>query len=174
MVKNIPSGQNIPSSGQNIPNDQNIPSDSVCSHVLHWCVSLLLCRLKGGELFDYLIEKEYLSEKDAICYTTELLEGVQHLHQNSICHLDLKVIEYVCMYIRYIHTYVYTYSRTPLNDHLNKATTLEIRPLWFSPKYWLCECTQISSGNTTTSEFGNTTTDFPPKLKNNLTYTTTC
>lgn len=51
---------------------------------------LLLELLKGGELFDYLIEKEYLSEKDAICYTTELLEGVQHLHQNSICHLDLK------------------------------------------------------------------------------------
>ena len=26
------------------------------------------------------------------------------------------------------------YSEAPLNDHLYKATTLEIRPLWFSPK----------------------------------------
>ena len=26
------------------------------------------------------------------------------------------------------------FSGTPLNDHLYKATTLEIRPLWFSPK----------------------------------------
>ena len=27
------------------------------------------------------------------------------------------------------------YSETPLNDHLYKMTTLEIRPLWFSPKF---------------------------------------
>ena len=29
----------------------------------------------------------------------------------------------------------FTYSGTPLIDHLYKTTTLEIRPLWFNPKY---------------------------------------
>lgn len=48
-------------------------------------------RLLGGELFDYLIEKEYLSEKDATCYVRELLEIMNYLHQKQICHLDLKV-----------------------------------------------------------------------------------
>lgn len=53
--------------------------------------SMTICSLLGGELFDYLIEKEYLSEKDATCYVWELLEIMNYLHQKQICHLDLKV-----------------------------------------------------------------------------------
>ena len=60
-------------------------------HTVGSHLSMTICRLLGGELFDYLIEKEYLSEKDATCYVWELLEIMNYLHQQHICHLDLKV-----------------------------------------------------------------------------------
>ena len=47
--------------------------------------------LAGGRLFDHLAVMDNLSEKVAIGYVREILEGVQHLRDLSIVHLDLKV-----------------------------------------------------------------------------------
>ena len=47
--------------------------------------------LAGGRLFDHLAVMDNLTEKVAIGYVREILEGVQHLRDLSIVHLDLKV-----------------------------------------------------------------------------------
>ena len=47
--------------------------------------------LAGGRLFDHLAVMDNLSEKVAIGYVREILEGVQHLRDLSVVHLDLKV-----------------------------------------------------------------------------------
>lgn len=46
--------------------------------------------LTGGRLFDHLVVMDNLTEKVAIGHVREILEGVQHLRDLSIVHLDLK------------------------------------------------------------------------------------
>lgn len=48
-------------------------------------------RVKGGELFEYISEKDHVSESDAAKFITQILEGVAHFHARNIVHLDLKV-----------------------------------------------------------------------------------
>lgn len=53
---------------------------------------LLNCsRLRGGELFDFISEKERLSEEEASNFIKQILEGLKHMHSKYIAHLDLKV-----------------------------------------------------------------------------------
>ena len=54
-------------------------------------------RLGGGEFFDYIIEKDYLDEMEAIHYIKQMLDALGYLHGKSIIHLDLKVIQ-LCIY----------------------------------------------------------------------------
>ena len=48
-------------------------------------------RLRGGELFDFISEKERLSEEEASSFIQQILLGVRHMHSKHIAHLDLKV-----------------------------------------------------------------------------------
>jgi serine/threonine protein kinase len=52
---------------------------------------ILYPRLRGGELFDYISKKDFLTEEEAIDFTRQILQGLQHLHSRSVVHLDLKV-----------------------------------------------------------------------------------
>ncbi|ELT88668.1 hypothetical protein CAPTEDRAFT_144147, partial [Capitella teleta] len=45
----------------------------------------------GGELFQFLAEREKVNEDEAVEFLKQILEGVRHLHEHSIVHLDLKV-----------------------------------------------------------------------------------
>lgn len=47
--------------------------------------------MRGGELFDFIAEKEMLLEEEAIEFLEQILLGVQYLHGRHIAHLDLKV-----------------------------------------------------------------------------------
>ncbi|XP_061875965.1 death-associated protein kinase 2-like [Colius striatus] len=51
---------------------------------------LILELMSGGELFDYIAEKEMLSEEEAIEFLGQILRGVEYLHARHIAHFDLK------------------------------------------------------------------------------------
>ena len=72
---------------------------AVCSNIStpHLCATwqnILACmyrRLNGGELFDYLTQKDFLDEVEATQYMKQILEGMEYVHSRNIVHLDLKV-----------------------------------------------------------------------------------
>eukprot|EP00092_Neocalanus_flemingeri_P027419 GFUD01029736.1.p1 GENE.GFUD01029736.1~~GFUD01029736.1.p1 ORF type:complete len:1514 (+),score=324.17 GFUD01029736.1:225-4766(+) len=52
----------------------------------------------GGELFDRVIEDEFvLSEKACCAFTKQILEGVSYIHKNGIIHLDMKPENILCL-----------------------------------------------------------------------------
>ncbi|TRY89574.1 hypothetical protein DNTS_025292 [Danionella cerebrum] len=53
-------------------------------------VILILELVAGGELFDFLAEKESLSEEEATEFLKQILDGVTYLHSKQIAHFDLK------------------------------------------------------------------------------------
>ena len=44
----------------------------------------------GGELFDYIVNQEFLSESKAAGIFKEILHSITYCHKNAICHRDLK------------------------------------------------------------------------------------
>ncbi|MCJ8749688.1 hypothetical protein PDJAM_G00179310 [Pangasius djambal] len=53
-------------------------------------VVLIVELIRGGELFDFIAEKESLTETDAIEFLKQILEGVNYMHSKHIGHFDLK------------------------------------------------------------------------------------
>ncbi|XP_055075507.2 death-associated protein kinase 2 isoform X1 [Misgurnus anguillicaudatus] len=53
-------------------------------------VVLIVELIKGGELFDFIAEKENLTETETIPFMKQILEGVNYMHQKNIAHFDLK------------------------------------------------------------------------------------
>ncbi|XP_066491028.1 death-associated protein kinase 2 isoform X1 [Tiliqua scincoides] len=53
-------------------------------------VVLILELVSGGELFDFLAQKESLSEEEATQFIKQILDGVNYLHAKKIAHFDLK------------------------------------------------------------------------------------
>ncbi|XP_043935736.1 death-associated protein kinase 2-like [Protopterus annectens] len=51
---------------------------------------LILELIGGGELFDFIAEKEMLTEEQAIEFLQQLLEGAAYMHSRHIVHFDLK------------------------------------------------------------------------------------
>ena len=48
--------------------------------------------MTGGELFEDIVAREFYSEADASHCIQQILESVNHCHQNGVVHRDLKVI----------------------------------------------------------------------------------
>uniref|UniRef100_A0A3P8XUY5 Protein kinase domain-containing protein n=1 Tax=Esox lucius TaxID=8010 RepID=A0A3P8XUY5_ESOLU len=53
-------------------------------------VVLIVELICGGELFDFIAEKESLSEDEAIEFLKQILKGVAFMHSKHIAHFDLK------------------------------------------------------------------------------------
>jgi serine/threonine protein kinase len=48
--------------------------------------------IAGGELFDRIADPNYkMTEAEAIKYMRQICQGLRHMHENNIVHLDLKV-----------------------------------------------------------------------------------
>ncbi|KAL7671798.1 hypothetical protein ACOME3_006701 [Neoechinorhynchus agilis] len=51
---------------------------------------LVLELIGHGELFDYVSERDYLSEEDAALFIFQILQALDYIHKHRIVHLDLK------------------------------------------------------------------------------------
>lgn len=59
--------------------------------------ALMMDYIAGGELFERIVEKEYLEEQEAVEYLRQLIEGLQHMHSKNIVHLDIKPENILCV-----------------------------------------------------------------------------
>ncbi len=55
-----------------------------------YAIYMIMEYAEGGELFDYIVSKGRLSEKEAAYYYYQLIEGIEFLHSLKIAHRDLK------------------------------------------------------------------------------------
>ena len=48
--------------------------------------------LSGGELFDQIADEDYkMTEAEVIHYMRQICDGLRHMHEQNIVHLDVKV-----------------------------------------------------------------------------------
>jgi 5'-AMP-activated protein kinase catalytic alpha subunit len=53
-------------------------------------IYLIMEYASGGELFDYIVSRERLSEREACNLYMQVIDGVQYLHKMGVAHRDLK------------------------------------------------------------------------------------
>lgn len=46
--------------------------------------------IRGGELFEYIVRRNWVKERDACRFMHQLLSGIEYLHNLNITHRDLK------------------------------------------------------------------------------------
>ncbi|CBY35470.1 unnamed protein product [Oikopleura dioica] len=60
-------------------------------------IILVLELVSGGELFDYLAEREQLTENEAAGIIKQVLETISYMHELKIAHFDLKPENVMCL-----------------------------------------------------------------------------
>ena len=43
-----------------------------------------------GELFNYIVEKQHLSQEKSAFFYYQLINGIEYIHEKGVCHIDLK------------------------------------------------------------------------------------
>lgn len=90
-----------------IDNDNENIHSSSCPHLpvsLNECLQKLLMflffvlrRVCGGELFDRVIEDEFiLTERACAVFVRQICEGIEYIHSKNILHLDMKPENVMC------------------------------------------------------------------------------
>ena len=54
-------------------------------------ICIIMEYAEGGELYNYIIEKKYLSEDESRKIFQQIIDAIYYLHQIGICHRDLKL-----------------------------------------------------------------------------------
>ena len=54
----------------------------------HYLIIMEYC--EGGELFNYIVDKQRLSENESAYFYYQIIEGVEYIHSQGIAHRDLK------------------------------------------------------------------------------------
>jgi len=57
---------------------------------------LVMELVKGGELFDKIVDRGQYSEKDACNIVKQMVAAVQYMHDHGVCHRDLKPENLLC------------------------------------------------------------------------------
>lgn len=55
-----------------------------------YAIYMIMEFAEGGELFEYIVKKGRLSEKEAAFFYYQMIEGIEFLHSKKIAHRDLK------------------------------------------------------------------------------------
>lgn len=53
-------------------------------------ISIIMEFASGGELFDYIVSKGMLKERESRIFFRQIISAVSYCHQNSVIHRDLK------------------------------------------------------------------------------------
>ena len=54
-------------------------------------IGLIMGYYSGGELFNHILARKYLKEKESVVYFAQLIAGVEYMHKMGIVHRDLKL-----------------------------------------------------------------------------------
>jgi len=74
-------------------------SDKILDYPISWVFCLhtttyllfFTFRVRGGELFEFLAEKEFLVEEEATVFLKQILNALKAMHERHVAHLDIKV-----------------------------------------------------------------------------------
>ena len=72
-------------------NHKNIVSIKNCYTLANMKVVFIMEYLEGGELLDYITNKEKLTENEAREFFIQIAEAMDHCHKQKIIHRDLKL-----------------------------------------------------------------------------------
>lgn len=53
-------------------------------------IYLIMEYASGGELFDHIVNKDRLSERESARFFKQIIDGIEYLHGKGIAHRDLK------------------------------------------------------------------------------------
>jgi 5'-AMP-activated protein kinase catalytic alpha subunit len=53
-------------------------------------IYLIMEYARGGELFEYIVSRKRVREKEAAKFLHQIISGIEYLHKLGICHRDLK------------------------------------------------------------------------------------
>ena len=53
-------------------------------------IYLIMEYCEGGELFDYIVKKQHLTERQSCIFFHEIIDALEYLHSLNIVHRDLK------------------------------------------------------------------------------------
>lgn len=92
-------------------------------------IYLIMEYCNGGELFDYIVSKQRLREREAWRFYQDLLSGIEYLSKALVCHRDLKPENLLLDYNKSIKIADFGLS----NVYSDKNDTL--KTAWGSPCY---------------------------------------
>ena len=59
-------------------------------YILNEQIFMVLEYVPNGELFDYILKNNRLSEEEARKFFRQLITGIKYIHDQNICHRDIK------------------------------------------------------------------------------------
>ena len=71
-----------------LDNEHIIKVHQIYENENHYLIIMEYC--EGGELFNYIVEKQCLSENESSFFYYQIIQGVEYIHSQGIAHRDLK------------------------------------------------------------------------------------